>query len=267
MTRSADFADHPLSHTDEGTARKGTVILLHSLGTSRDMWTPVIPALLESGYRVLCPDARGHGESSGLPAPRSPMDWVSDIRSLYRHAGVEHAHLVGVSMGAAQVLDYALKHPHTVESIVIGGAFGTVDADTATAKITALVGGAEEHGMAAWAERYVETTLFTDDLASRESIAKAIADMEFGAYAASARACFQPRVGDLSSLEIPVRIVWGSLDRKTPRVFSDDLVRALPDAEIIEIDGAGHLPNVDAPEAFVHRVLSHIQSARGTEDR
>lgn len=251
-----------LSYSDDGAAEQGTILCLHSLGTDRRSWDRVVPLLVGAGFRVICPDARGHGES-GAATWEPPIDWVADIVGVLEDADVAHVHVVGVSMGAAQALDFSLQCPEMVDSVVLGGAFGTLDAATAAAKVQALVGGATEHGMDEWADRYVESTVISSDPVARSTVGDAVRATLLDAYSAMARACFEPRAGDLATIERPVLVVWGSADLKTPRPMSDDLVAELPNARLTVLDGLGHLPHVDAPETFAEHTLAHLRGAGG----
>ncbi len=238
------------------------MLCLHSLGTDRRSWNRVTPPLTNRGYRVVRPDAWGHGQSKAI-AREEPIDWVRDVIAVLDDAGIDRADLVGVSMGAAQALDVALRHPDRVGRIVIAGAFGTLSAESAAAKVEALVGGAQEHGMTEWAARYVESTLVTTDPRARSTVEVAVRATPLTAYAAMARTCFQPRAGDLTSLARPVHVLWGALDRKTPRSFSEELVATLPTAQLTVLPGVGHLPHVDAPDAFADHVLGDLRADRG----
>lgn len=257
MKRRVHAGGYHLSYSDDGTADRGTILCLHSLGTDRHSWDRVVPLLVDAGYRVICPDAWGHGESEAS-AREEPIDWVPDIATVLEDADVECAHVVGVSMGAAQALDFALRRPDMVKDVVIGGAFGTLDRESAAKKVSALVAGASEHGMVEWARQYVESTVISSDPAARAVVGEALRSTPLDAYAAMTRACFQPRAGDLAHLDRPVLILWGSEDAKTPRPLSDDLMVALPNAQLAVLDGLGHLPQVDAPDVFAGHVLDRI---------
>ncbi|MET7433034.1 MULTISPECIES: alpha/beta fold hydrolase [Streptomyces] len=69
-------------------------------------------------YRVIAPDARGHGASSNATRPFRPAD---DLAALLRHLDVGPAVLVGVSMGGGTAVDTALEHPELVRAVVVSG--------------------------------------------------------------------------------------------------------------------------------------------------
>ncbi len=107
------------------------VVLLHS-GTSSTELDWIESGILERlsrRFRVIAPDARGHGQSG---KPHSPADYgvqmVHDVARLMDHLGVEDAHIVGSSMGGFIALKFAALHPQRVRSLLTIGA-GWLNAD------------------------------------------------------------------------------------------------------------------------------------------
>ncbi len=96
------------------------VLVLHGLSATRRYVLHGSTALVRDGFRVISYDSRGHGESS--PAP-SPADYrydqlVADAVRVLDDRGVEHAALVGMSMGSAVAAAVALAHPERVRALV-----------------------------------------------------------------------------------------------------------------------------------------------------
>ena len=96
-----------------------SIALLHAGIVDRRMWDDVVP-LLSDSYRVLRYDARGFGESSRPPDGEFAR-W-DDLFAVMDAAGVDRAHLVGVSQGAETALDAALTAPDRVDHLVLCGA-------------------------------------------------------------------------------------------------------------------------------------------------
>ena len=71
--------------------------LLHPFPTNRHFWEPLVPAL-ESRYRLIAPDLRGHGESEAGEGA-SMANHAEDVRQILRDCDVERAAFVGVSIG------------------------------------------------------------------------------------------------------------------------------------------------------------------------
>jgi pimeloyl-ACP methyl ester carboxylesterase len=97
--------------TGGGTA----VVLIHSAIADSTLWDAQVAALRER-FRVLRYDVAGFGHSRLEPGP---ISHVRDLEALLAHAGIEHAALVGNSMGARIALEYALVHPEVVQALVL----------------------------------------------------------------------------------------------------------------------------------------------------
>ncbi|MBG7697666.1 alpha/beta hydrolase [Streptomyces sp. MC1] len=114
-TRSFTTCDGSLAYRDVGEGRP--LVLLHAGFFDHSMWDEQIRAFAPH-YRVIAPDARGHGASSNATRPFRPAD---DLAALLRHLDVGPAVLVGVSMGGGTAVDTALEHPELVRAVVVCG--------------------------------------------------------------------------------------------------------------------------------------------------
>jgi len=81
------------------------------------MWRPQVAELGRS-FRVITYDCRGFGRSS---CPAGPYSHAEDLRFLLQRLGVAASHLVGLSMGGRIALNYALRWPESVSSLVVIG--------------------------------------------------------------------------------------------------------------------------------------------------
>ncbi len=250
-------SERGLSYLTAGDGTAGTALLLHSLGTDRHLWDEVAPRLVAAGLRVLAPDSRGHGASSVRMDGDQGL-WVSDLLGLLDEERIATCHLVGVSMGAAQALEFALAAPDRVERMVLAGAFGSLPPEQASAKVEGLSRGAAELGLSNWAERYTRDTLFTDDETVHAALRSSISRMTLGDYVASAHACFAPRSAPLCTITTATLVVNGEFDVKTPRTMATALADELADAVVVNLPEAGHLPPADRPAEFAALVLDHL---------
>jgi 3-oxoadipate enol-lactonase len=97
--RPVDLRDHETVVAQAG--EEGPAVLLsHALGLDWRMWEPVMPALA-AGRRVYAYDIRGHGSAAGSPKPFTMDDAAADLVGVLDAVGVEKAHVVGLSYGAA----------------------------------------------------------------------------------------------------------------------------------------------------------------------
>jgi 3-oxoadipate enol-lactonase len=249
--RTITVAGTPKLRCREAGARTGdAVVLLHSLGTDGGIW-PAQIAALAAEHRVLAPDSRGHG-GSAWAGPLELADWVGDLDRVLDAAEVERATLAGLSMGGVQALAYALDRPERVAGLVLADTFAELDPGVAATKVDQLAGAAEAQGMAALADAYAAETLTGSPPPERVRVVRdPIAGMTVEAYVASARACFGARLGArLGEVAAPTLVLWGTRDERAPRPLAERLAREIPNAALEEIPGAGHLANLENPEAF-----------------
>ena len=113
---------------DPATAPEKTVVLIHGNGSSSLFWQELMQDL-PSELRVIAIDLRGYGDTENAPidATRGARDFSDDVWATLQALGLPTAHLVGWSMGAGVIMQYALDHPAlslTLESPVSPYGFG-----------------------------------------------------------------------------------------------------------------------------------------------
>ena len=105
----------------------GTPLLLlhHGFGCSK-MWGKIIAPLVEQGYKVICYDRRGYGQSEQLAdfddfyvSERFRPESVDELEALRDWLGIDSLHIVGQCEGGVVAIDYAARYPDRVKSIVI----------------------------------------------------------------------------------------------------------------------------------------------------
>ena len=102
----------------EGRDDAPLLVLSNSLGTTLDMWTPQMPALLQH-FRVLRHDARGHGRSDVTPGPYTIGQLGEDVLALMDHLGIARAHFCGLSMGGMIGMWLGTHHAHRLDRLVL----------------------------------------------------------------------------------------------------------------------------------------------------
>ena len=227
--------------------------LSHSLACNLEMWDEEVKRLSKR-FKVLAYDSRGHGES-GAPTGPYTLDMIADdIKGLFDHLGIERAHWIGLSMGGVFGLATALRHPGIFRSLVLADTSSKL-ADEGIAAFRQRVAAAREGTM----EAMVEPTLkrwFKDSFRAKKPalmarvgdwIRKTPLDGYVGTSAAIPAIDVTHR---LREIDIPVLVIVGEDDVAMPVAMAQVLARELPDAELVVIPDAGHLSNLEQPEAF-----------------
>lgn len=113
---------HRIAYLEWGPADAGcTVLCVHGLtGCARD-FEVIAPALAEQGYRVVCPDVAGRGDSDWLADPKGYVvgQYVDDMRALLTHLGVDVVDWIGTSMGGIIAMVMAASDASPVRRLVL----------------------------------------------------------------------------------------------------------------------------------------------------
>lgn len=231
------------------------LLLLHGFMQTGRAWDEVVRHLDGERYRPLAPDIRGHGAA----ARRRPIDFASCVEDVVRLAAPRFA-LAGYSQGARLALHVALAHPGRVTRLVLVSATaGIEDAGRRARRRAAdeeLAGWMEADGrrMSEVADRWGAQPLFAGQPAAVAAAARGdrLANDPVHLAAAlrgiggGAMAPLWSRLHELG--ELPVAVVAGELDPKYV-ALGERLVRALPNAALRIVPGAGHALALEAPAA------------------
>lgn len=253
-----------LAYAEYGTRSeacdRAPLVLLHSLGTDHTLWEPCLAEL--SGRWIVAPDCVGHGGSAGEAGTDvSVSRWVADLDNLLTALEAPPAVLVGVSMGGMQAVAYAASHPDRVRAIVVADSFARLDPEISRAKIDQQHDAVISGSMAAVADLYVANTFSEPYPAGAELVRKAMAALQPEEYLATVEATFGIDIEDLlPRVGAPTLVLWGDRDTKAPRPLSEQIAAEIPGAQMVVIDGAGHLSNIDNPEGFVGEVTGFLDT-------
>jgi pimeloyl-ACP methyl ester carboxylesterase len=239
---------------DEGEGE--AVLLLHGLGGSWRDWTPQVDNLRDR-YRVVAVEHRGHGRSPAGDEPFTTALFAADAVAVCRSLGIERAHVVGLSMGGLVAQALALAEPAFVDTLVLcdtGAYMPTRMAEGLLALAEAVRAGGllDSRGVVpgtdlAWSRFTLDhrPQVVRDNRRESEGT-----DPEHWARAARAVAEHDTR-SDLGRITIPTLVIYGEEDELIrPDKASRALMEGLPDAELLVIPDAGHLVNLEQPEAF-----------------
>ena len=252
--QAADL-DGVIHHVDvSGPAGGRPVLFINALGADLRMWAPLL-AHLPAGLRLIRYDMRGHGLSDCPPGPYAMDDLVADAAHLLDRLGAGGAVVVGLSIGGMVAQGLAARRPDLVRGLVISNSAARIGTPGQWRERIAQV---ERAGVGALAEG-VLARWFTAGFRERADIAlwrHMLARQTAAGYAACAAALAGADLTETTrGLALPVLVIAAERDGSTP----PDLVRAtadlIPGARFELIEGAGHLPHVERPEAY-GRLLS-----------
>ena len=250
-----------LHYTLHSPTHSETVLLLHGMGSSGDDWVLQLPALTPR-YRVLTPDARGHGQSGKPPGPYSIPQMADDVVELFDELQIDSAHVVGLSMGGCIGLQMAVAHPDRVRSFVSVNSFAKIRAAGWRGfarflhRMWALNFGAMDD-VAEPVARAMFPKPEQDEI--RRLTVKRIASNPKGPYRATLKACLNfNALPHLGRVKCPALIVAGDRDLTVSMAVKKEMHRGLPHAELVIIPDSGHATPIDQPEKFNEILLGFL---------
>lgn len=254
------FRIHYLDPNPGGTK---PLILLHGLGVTGDSWAIQFPGLIQSGFRILAPDARGFGRSS-YPGVCSVPLMAADIVSLLKDLDAHPATVAGISMGGTTALQLALDYPQFVEKLVLVNTFAALRPRYISEWWYFLVRFILIHTVGLQTQaRFVSKRLFPHPEQGylRQILYEQIMQADPQGYRAAMRALARFDVRSrISSLRAPTLVITGAEDTTVHPKYQRKLVECIPGAKQVIIPEAGHGVIVDNPEAFLDALLAFLNS-------
>ena len=230
------------------------VLFLHGIGGNRHHWRRQIE-FFSQRYTAAAMDARGYGESDDYEGPLQFDHLTDDVLRVCAHfKKTRKMHLVGLSMGGRIARNVALHHPEWLLSLTLANTSPGFDALSA-----------EE------VERFVaERKQRTPDSLRRilganprpgvyEELLESQAALHRESYLKTLEASVaQDRRAPLEEIRVRTLVITGSEDSVYPPAMARDMARRIPGAKLVEIEGAGHLSNLEQPDKFNAAVLEFL---------
>jgi pimeloyl-ACP methyl ester carboxylesterase len=228
------------------------LLLLHAFPLSGAMFDAQAEALSGLG-RLVTPDHRGFGESGLGQGPATMEVLAEDALALLDSLGIGAAVVAGVSMGGYVALALLRRDPGRVLGLVLADSQVGTDDEAARERRETLAQDVLHRGTDVLVETQLPRLLSSGASASlRLRVAELIRTASPAGAAAALRGMAERVDGRdiLSRFSGPVLVVVGAEDSLTPPEKARAMAALVPQAELLEIPGAGHLSNVESPEAF-----------------
>ena len=246
--------DIELAYTRRG---KGTpLLLLHGYPLDHHLWDDVAP-LLEDTFELILPDLRGFGESTIVDSPFTMDDYASDIAGLLDQLGIQKTAIVGHSMGGYVALAFARLYPERVSGL--GLVSSQVLADPPDRKEGRYKSAADVSDKGIGGVVETMTPKFTSDEPLQAFARETMERQQPAAFIGSLKAMAERMDSTplLSSFKFPVVIIHGEADALIPIARAREVKKTIPQAHLVELNGAGHMPMMEAKEETA-RALKHL---------
>ena len=241
-----------LNYDDQG---KGTpIVFVHGHPFNHTMWKYQVP-YFSTTHRLIMPDLRGYGRTDVTPGKVMLDEMALDILRLLEALHIDTAVFCGLSMGGQIVLDFYRLFPEKVKALVIADSDARGETPEShrlrLQKADAII----KTGMKQHTDDTIHQYIAAASLANQPMYAHLYEMMsstsaEGAAAAHRGRAERRDHLPILSTIRVPSLIVVGEEDYFTPLPIAQLMSDNIPGAQLVSISGAGHLPNMEAPEVF-----------------
>ena len=229
------------------------VLFLHGIRGNRRNWLSQIEAFSKD-FTAAAWDARGYGDSDDYDGALQFDHFSGDVLRVAEHLKAKKLHLVGLSMGGRIARNVALHYPerlHTLTLVSTTPGFDALSADEVRRFVTErktstpetvrrLLGSRARPGAF---EELTESLSLLHEESYRKTLEASVA---------------QDRGAPLENIRVPTLVIAGDEDTVYPPALAREVARRIPGAELVMMQGAGHLLNLEQPERFNDLVLKFL---------
>ena len=251
-------------YTLEGPEGAPVLLLANSLGTTLEVWDPIMPAL-PGQFRVLRYDMRGHGLTDATPLQDeargySIADLAGDALALLDALGIKTVSVCGLSIGGMVAQHLAAHAPERVARVILCDTAAVIGPPEVW---NTRIAGIRKVGLPAIAPGVMERW-FTEGFRAREThllrgYINMVARTSLDGYLGCAMAV---RDADLTasdtSIRQPTLVIVGADDPATPVASAEALAGLIPGAQLAIIPDCSHICCVEQPEETARLLLAHL---------
>jgi 3-oxoadipate enol-lactonase len=250
----AKTKDGRFSYEAAGDPSLPPLVFLHGIGGAARAWRGQLE-FFRDRYRAIAWDMPGYGGSAALPTV-SIAALADALQDFLEQVGATKSILVGHSIGGMIVQQLLAKNPRIAAAVVLAQtspAFGKPDGDWQKSFLAARLGPLDRgETLVSLAPTLVKELVGDDpDVTGMELARDCMASVPEATYRATMLALmgFDLR-NALKNIAVPTLVLSGSRDNNAPASMMAKMATYIPSATYVELEGAGHLVNLERPEAF-----------------
>lgn len=234
------------------------LLLLNSLATTTEIWTPILPRLTEV-TDVLCLDYPGHGKSPARELPADLDELAAQILEVVDAFGVERVHVAGVSIGGMTAIRLAETVPDRIASITVIGSTPVMDRDMWLARKEAVTRrgtkGLIPDVMPRWfTPEYAQA--WPAVVATYTGMLESTVDAAYAAFCdVLAGADLRPGLADVRR---PALVVSGGRDLAATVEQGGIIATGIPGGRQVVIDDAAHMLQAMAADRVADAIIASI---------
>jgi Predicted hydrolases or acyltransferases (alpha/beta hydrolase superfamily) len=248
-----------------GVTAAPAIVFLHAFPLSHAMWEPQFKAL-SSGYRIVSYDMRGLGESELDDGQFTMESFVDDLILVLDFLKIPRALLCGLSLGGYVALRAVEKFPERVSGLLLCNTRSEADDNAGKLKRAQSIDLLKSQGIAAFADGFVPALLGQSTRQKNPDLQNKVLgwinEQSSGGIVAALLAMVSrtDTTESLAKISVPTLVIHGNEDSIIPLAQAKAMQGRIPGSRFAEISGAGHLSNLEQPQAFNLALLDFLQS-------
>ncbi len=253
--------------TFEDSADRVPVLMIHGFPLNNTMWDDQVASLAHVA-RLITPDLRGHGLTEATDISPYTMEMMAtDCIHVLDSLDIDGPVVVaGLSMGGYIAFEICRRFPERVSGLILAATKASADTDEARANREASARMALDEGVHPVVSSLIPKLLAPAAYEDNPDLVEYLEEMMLSASAegvAGAQLAMSLRPdskGDLKYLQVPTLVVHGKEDQLIPVSEAEIMAEGIPGAKLELIEGAGHMVNMEEPEAFNEVVREFLVS-------
>lgn len=245
VERIIDIRGIPTHIFEAGPPTAPPLLYLHGTNIA-NLWLEFHNALSQN-FHVFAPDAPGFGLTERPNEMRDMSDYILYFRDLLDTLGLDQPFIAGHSLGGWFAAEVAVWYPERIKKLVLSNAVGIRVKGSPIADLFAM--NPQELLMACFdnfesAMPLIPAEFNTDYLISMYKQLTTLASLAWNPS-------YDPKLERrLARITCPTLIIWGQNDRLIPVVYADAFHRAIPNSELVKLEGTGHMPMFEQPQEW-----------------
>ncbi|SFS36606.1 alpha/beta fold hydrolase [Sphingobacterium wenxiniae] len=246
------------------TSSTKVILFLHGFPFNKNMWRQQLDAL-DADTTGIAIDIRGHGNTTSGHGFFSIDVFAKDLRVFIEKLGIEQAVLCGISMGGYIALRAYELFPEKINGLILCDTHSKADDDTAKQKRFDSIQAVLNHGRRPFSIGFIERVFSKDSKENNsdavELIKSSIRRNSINSICSTllALAARTDTTAVLEKIQIPTLLIRGKEDIITNHEDMVQLYKTIKDAEFVEMERCGHLPNLENPEHFNRLMLEFLK--------
>lgn len=240
------------------------VIFLHGIGGNHSNWYDQ-QSYISDMFTTIAWDARGYGDSEDYKGPLKFSDFGEDLIRLLDSKNIDKAHFVGLSMGARILMDFFPKYKNRVATLVLCDCFFDykVLSEDKQKEFINLRQKPLKNGktLKEIAPKLIDSLVGPDcTKEARNKLYKSFLKIRIQSYLKTiAETVTYNASSNLSKFDVPTQLIYGEYDKLTPVSIGKMAQKQILNSSLNIIQNAGHLSNIEQPEAF-NKIIKNFLS-------